>query len=414
MSNESDPRWRFLIVEDNPDIARQLEEACPGFVAPESAEAEVCRNFKEAVPLLDSRRYDVIIIDLKDDSSDLEEADSLPGLGIYEEVKKRRFVPVVFYTALARHVLPEQTAFVRVVEKTAGLAKLRTEVRAVFDTHLPALSRHLDDEQRAYFWDFLSKHWKEMPELHQKVDLVYLVARRLAQTLRSDSIRSFVEKISRETQKPEDNSPEKDTPVPPAADQQADEAAQAHDVVHPVELYIYPCANQPWLAGDILQEELAGRKNYSLVLTPSCDFENDKAEFVILAKCQPLTEQEEYGKWAANMKQPSKSVLKSMQAVIGDNRSGQKERFKFLPGTFFLPDLVVDFQQLRSVPFAELKREWVVASLDSPFAEAVLARFSRYFGRLGTPDIDKNVVLSRLQASVARSSVSQSPQPPSI
>ena len=375
MSNGSDRKWRFLIIEDNPDIARQLEEACPEFIAPEFAEAEVCRDFKEAVPLLDSRRYDIIIIDLKDDSSDLPEADSLPGLKIYEEVKKRRFVPVVFYTALARHVLPEQTAFVRVVEKTAGLAKLRTEVRAVFDTHLPALSRHLDDEQRAYFWDFLSKHWKEMEELHHKVDLVYLVARRLAQTLRSDSIRSFVEKISGEAKKSSEGScPDKEPLVPHAAEPQADEAAQAFDVVHPVELYIYPCANQPWLAGDILEEQMAGRKDYSLVLTPSCDFENAKAEFVILAKCKPLTEQEEYGKWAANTKQPSKSVLKSMEAIIGDNRGGQKERFKFLPGTFFLPDLVVDFQQLRSVPLVDLKREWVVASLDSPFAEAVLAR----------------------------------------
>ena len=39
-----------------------------------------------------------------------------------------------------------------------------------------------------------------------------------------------------------------------------------------------------------------------------------------------------------------------------------------------------------------------LASLDSPFAEALLARFSRYFGRLGTPDLDVAVLLQRLRA----------------
>jgi hypothetical protein len=36
--------------------------------------------------------------------------------------------------------------------------------------------------------------------------------------------------------------------------------------------------------------------------------------------------------------------------------------------------------------------------LDSPFAEALLARFSRYFGRLGMPDLDVAVLLQRLRA----------------
>ena len=88
------------------------------------------------------------------------------------------------------------------------------EIRTVFNTNLPALSRHLDNEQREYFWDFLSNHWKDMVEHHDKVDLVYLVARRLAQTLRSNSIRAFVEKLSQGTQKPSEcKSDEKKLPT---------------------------------------------------------------------------------------------------------------------------------------------------------------------------------------------------------
>ena len=40
-----------------------------------------------------------------------------------------------------------------------------------------------------------------------------------------------------------------------------------------------------------------------------------------------------------------------------------------------------------------------LASLDSPFAEGLLARFTRYFGRLGTPDLDMTVLLQRLRTA---------------
>jgi hypothetical protein len=38
-----------------------------------------------------------------------------------------------------------------------------------------------------------------------------------------------------------------------------------------------------------------------------------------------------------------------------------------------------------------------LASLDSPFAEALLDGFTRYFGRLGTPDLDVAMLLQRLR-----------------
>ncbi len=40
----------------------------------------------------------------------------------------------------------------------------------------------------------------------------------------------------------------------------------------------------------------------------------------------------------------------------------------------------------------------IVASLDSPYAEKVVAQYGRYFGRLGTPDLNIELVLDRLSA----------------
>lgn len=45
---------------------------------------------------------------------------------------------------------------------------------------------------------------------------------------------------------------------------------------------------------------------------------------------------------------------------------------------------------------ADLKR---IASLDSPFAEAAVNRFNRYYGRIGTPDLDAEGAFARLDRS---------------
>jgi hypothetical protein len=44
-----------------------------------------------------------------------------------------------------------------------------------------------------------------------------------------------------------------------------------------------------------------------------------------------------------------------------------------------------------------------VASLDSPFAESLQAKMTRYLGRIGTPDIDVDLALERFKARVKSS-----------
>jgi hypothetical protein len=73
----------------------------------------------------------------------------------------------------------------------------------------------------------------------------------------------------------------------------------------------------------------------------------------------------------------------------------------FVNPTVRQPDLVVDFQQLVTLPREQMTTLERLASLDSPFAEALLARFGRYFGRLGTPDLDLEVIINRLQSAAA-------------
>lgn len=370
--------WRFLIVEDQEDTARQLREIAPGCVdEPDQVEVEVCRTFADATKRLRIERFDLLILDLKDDSDAAADADANPaGLAVFSELKKTRFIPVVFYTALAHRVRSEQTSFVRVVEKTEDVTRVREEIRRVLATKLPELTHRLEDLQRDYMWDFVSAHWKEFESPHDQAAVAYLLARRLALTLQSDARRMARAIAGKGVPMTDPNN------------------------IHPMELYVRPPVSGCPQAGDILKGKVGTETAHWLVLTPSCDFEQPgRLQRVLLAQCMPLAEFPEYVEWKAD---PARNEERLKQ-LIGDNRhKAQQERFKYLPGTYFLPDLVVDFQRLQAVPPDDLKLLEAVSSLDSPFAEAVLSRFSTYFGRLGTPDLDKGVVIARLKAGLPK------------
>lgn len=374
MTTNPGTHWKFLVVEDNDDIANQLIEAIPSFLErPDTAVGSRCSSFEEAKDRLVNERFDILILDLKDDSIEgVDEHDVSAGLEIFESLKTVRFSPVIFYTAHAHKVREFETSFVRVVEKTQGLTKLQEELNNVLTTNIPLLSRRIEEVQRSYMWDFIGKHWKEYDSHHQQADLAYLLARRLGSLLQAEA-RGLAHKIS--------------------ADAVPDEASST---IHPMEMYVHPPISESRLAGDIVRGVVKGEKGEWLVLTPSCDFEQrHPLSNVLLARCMPLAGEPELKNWIGQ-KEVAKGPLSSL---IGDNRQkAQSERFKFLPGTFFLQDSIVDFQSLATVTPDELKKFEVIATLDSPFAEAVLARFSRYFGRLGTPDVDKQIVMRRLDA----------------
>ncbi|MBI5625406.1 MAG: response regulator [Elusimicrobia bacterium] len=389
MSDPIGTNWKFLIVEDNETVVKELLEALPGFVdPPDTIESEVFDAFADAKDRLKEARFDVLILDLKDDSDKGLEAASNPvGLEVFEALKSTRFAPVIFYTALAHKVRSQETSFVRVVEKTEGIEKVKKEVRQVLQTQLPYLARKIEDIQRAYMWDFVGTNWKEFKSAHEQADLAYLLARRLTVSLEGEA-RKLARKLAG-----------KDVPL-------ADPAK-----VHPMQLYVVPPVDGCRLAGGILQGDIGGETAFWLVLTPSCDFEQEgRLLHVLLAHCLPLAKEPEFLSWQQN----PVTNAGPLKSLIGDHREKcQPERFKFLPGTYFLPDLVVDFQQLKAVTPEQFEKLKPIASLDSPYAEAALSRFARYFGRLGTLDIDKVVVLSRLQEGAKPAATAQDDPPSS-
>ncbi len=390
--------WQALFVDDDPDLCRQVGEYLDGEVVSGSDDVlrvQAISDFDSALGELESRRIDLLILDVRvgpydqeptedgrtaDTGNTMEEA----GVRIINAVRERRFVPVVFYTGLDYKVRDMESPVVRIVEKTEGLEKLLQTIREVFDTALPqtnrALVHHLETVQRDYMWGFVAENWSSFAGGADRKELAYLLAKRLAISLSGPGIRQLAQDMGDTTG-----------------------AFTSDERVHPMLYYLLPPVTPSPLAGDLYHGTISGEDGYWILITPSCDMVSgrEKADFMLFARCLHLVEQPEFAGWKAGLPEPSNNVKRRLESLLGNNRQdGQPERYYFLPGALTLPDLVVDFQQLATLPrdgASGLERR---ASLDSPFAEAFLARFARYFGRLGTRDLDVESVMSKLNNQV--------------
>ena len=363
--------WRILIVDDEEDVCRTVKEFLEGETVTEEGgpmQVDTLTDFDQALLLLESRRFDLLILDIRVGSWDRGEyPEEEAGVQTLRAIKQKLFVPVVFYTGLPEHARGAEAPLVRVVSKTAGgLSSLLEAVRAIFST---------ENVQRDYMWTFVAENWDTLNDATDRVSLAYILARRLATSLSAPGIRKLIEELGGQTAAP-----------------------VAEGKVHPAQYYVIPpVKSTPPLAGDLFKGEIQDQDGYWVLLTPSCDLEWNKAERVLLAWCSLLTEEEEYIEWREN---PSNNKKGKLEALLSNNRKRKDhpaDRYHYLPGALTLPGLIVDFQRLVTLPCGGLDELERLASIDSPFAESLLARFTRYFGRLGTPDLDVDHMFSRLE-----------------
>ena len=132
--------WQLLFVDDDADTCRQVQEYLEKetIAGPDDRLCvETLTDFPAALDKLERQHVDLLILDVRlgprDDEIRAEEA----GIATLDAIKKRRFAPVVFYTALPRLVQHLQTPLIRIVEKTQPLPCLLETVRNIFATHLP-------------------------------------------------------------------------------------------------------------------------------------------------------------------------------------------------------------------------------------------------------------------------------------
>jgi len=368
MANE----WNVLAVDDDPANLDRLErifERGIGFDG-DTFKFTKITSFDDGLELIRTARFDFIFLDVHENAGDPDpnaepNAEDQKGEELLEALKKIRFSPVIFYTGYPKKVEHLSSPVVRVLEKGATVDEVRNEVKEILNTKLPHLSNYIENKSREYIWETLSSVWDKIPDISPP-DIALLLARRLASNLSENVIKDIL--------------------------------GIGKDYIKPLEMYIYPpielCS-----PGDIYQQK--DTFEHWIVCTPACDFEQKKAQNVLLAKVHSLSEYEGVANVKAarenhrNANSSDAKAIKVLKNKVTKTESqlrnfvnnGGPKRYRFLPGTFFIESSYIDFQCIKSINLEENEGYDKVCTLDSPYREQVINLFSNYYGRIGTPDL---------------------------
>ena len=322
-------------------------------------------DFEQAV--VRSKNYHLIILDLFKGNAMAGGTDK--GSNVFNDICSSIFVPIIFYSANPASVVQLRSQVVGVANKLDDISSLLSEIERLTKHNLPLLKEGVHDfietEFKKYFWDTIHQKKAMFKPESDDFSLGYMLLRNMADTLSRDNIRQIL-----------------------------GDSTIKEDKVHPMEFYIYPTdTTKEFQTGEILQHK--DSNSVYVVLTPSCDFivRNDntrKVDYVLLLKTCLLTDTIDYKKYQQN----KSKYFGNLRDLIN---SGRSDRYFFLPGTPFIENRVIDFQNKEIVTYEQLVTNFErIAKLDSPYAQSMAATYSRYYNRIGFPDIDQEYIMSKL------------------
>ncbi|WP_159394163.1 hypothetical protein [Streptomyces sp. NRRL S-495] len=378
----------MLIVDDEEDIAEELAGMLVDELADLGAlETHVETDFESAEELLGREAFDLVLLDVRDATGDGGSSQAnVRGRELFDRIRKTRWVPVVFCTGLAEHVRDlEQPPLIQVVRKNR-LDDAVTAVRKGLESGVPALSRGItklvDVQIREFLRDEISPNWERLADA-DKNQIAAVLVHRLAAWLKENAVHAL------------------DAALGMTMGDIAGDATTAR-------MYLMPPVTKHVTAADVLRDQ---EDNWWVVLTPACDLYEDpptsnggkrrtaKAEFVRLAQAGPLEDALEITRWrAASSPADGKERNAALNLFRRDNA-----RYRILPKFLDIPDLLVDFENVQSIPLAEVRGWKRIATLDSPFAEAWLTSHGHTVARIGTPEVDYENIKQSLGLSKSKS-----------
>lgn len=367
-----DKNLKILYIEDDVDNQDDLKEVLNNQKINDFTLSIDCEtSFENAI--VRSKDYHLIILDLYKGEATKNGINM--GSGIFEDVKKSFFIPVIFYSGHISDVKDLKSQVIGVASKGDNIDLLKSEIERLTKHNIPFLRNnvhsYIEQEFKKYFWDVIQKENDKFKPDADDFSLGYLLLRNLADSLSKENIKGI---IGDDT-----ISPEK---------------------VHPMEFYIYPTnSSKEYENGEIIRNKKSD--DIYVILTPSCDFierfkkgvnEGRSVDSVLLIKTNLLTDYKEFKDYQQNQNKDNKQKLGKLI------NSGKSDRYFFLPQAPFIENRIVDFQLNTTVSYDVLQKDFErIAKLDSPFAQSMTSSFIRYYNRIGFPDIDTEYVINNLK-----------------
>jgi CheY-like chemotaxis protein len=158
-----------LLVDDDLESLHLLKESLPKNVSGAEIRWEACETFEEAFQLIEDRRYDVVVSDIYRDRTsprkDLVTGDP-QGRTVLDEIRARRFCPVLLFTDGTFPVELKEGPFVKLADKSMGNGQIVEKLEELLSTSIPELAHRLHDEldstNGSYLWTFLDTNWDSL------------------------------------------------------------------------------------------------------------------------------------------------------------------------------------------------------------------------------------------------------------
>lgn len=389
------PPWTVLVLDDNleflADTCQAIEQAVS---TPDGSPLRVVAvsEFDEALARLYAETIDVAVLDVRNETGGHIDEDA--GVEVFDRIREVRFLPVVFFTGIPDRVAEfEDSPSVHVVARERGSGAAAGAVQAAFDSRLPvaarALGDHVRDVTRDYLGDVIIPRWDEVGAARPD-HIAGLLVGRLAKSLEVAST-SFLQG-------------------------RLDGSGAEEGYWHPSQVYVYPPLGAEFETGDVLHHR---DDQWFVLLTPACDLAQHKADFVLLASCNRVTDTPEFaelvsskevldryadrvvpkGGWPQAEREEQAQAKKQsgkQRGFFSDVIRGRLARYVFLPTFMDLPNLIIDLQNVASRPVDELSDCRRVCSLNAPYAQSLVARYTSYVGRIGLPDPDVERIMREL------------------
>ncbi len=354
--------FEILVVDDDVEVLGQLKQLLPEAISGHEIAWEFCETFEEAFRLLQRRRFDVLVSDIyqgrEKAKKNVEEGD-IRARELVDEIRKKRFCPIVLYTDGQLPDLLVTKPFVWSADKAAPdyMEQLTNRLEQAIATGLPSIARQLHDDldrfAGSYVWSFLADKWETLKSTQMlDTDILDRIIRRRAaiQFARMDG-----------------------------------EGKRGTD--DPVDFYVYPPLSKFLRLGEIIKRKSDGE--FRVVLTPHCFLitqpgqDAPRASYVLTALAMPVSGfqlkwEKKGGDYQDQLRR--RTSMPASKVPLPDGR------FCYLPAFLEIPDLYCDLLRVESVEYSKIEAEYErIASLDAPYAEALQSCFARLHGAVGVP-----------------------------
>ncbi len=362
---------RVLIVEDDENQQKLYDKAIREFNS-EHPQEEIYPDFKktlkEAMNSLESAPYDAAIIDLRL-RKDTNEAE---GNEIIRKIRESQRYPVIVVSGFVGELdaeFEEETDVFRIIKRTeCDTSSILTIISEWYSSGITRFSEVLTSVNQTLheiFWRDIAKNWNVWKEDAGDIENLEKIIKRYLTSILVGRLRLNAD-------------------------------AAGFEKMHPAEVYFIPPLKQDYFTGDILMKG----NDYYLILSPACDMvvrdnKPKKAEIILTCRLIPLNKRVEF----ASLVSTNKPNINKVENIIQNNGGN---RYHFLPPYGELGGFVIDFQDVNQIPVSELKSYKRKAEITDFFLSNIIARFSAYYSRQGQPELDVDMMIAKVKATLEK------------